>query len=123
MGERPRLPPNLALLISIIAVSTASILIRWTEAPPLAIASYRMLLSVAMLTPFFIRNNGIEKLRKQGNRAILILGLFDDYMQKVAQVKLNGFFIWFYFLLFQFVNHSFKSFGVIHSKVSKNFSV
>ena len=73
MGERPWLPPNLALLISIIAVSTASILIRWTEAPPLAIASYRMLLSVAMLMPFFIRNNGIEKLRKQGNRAILNL--------------------------------------------------
>ena len=73
MGERPLLPPNLALLISIIAVSTASILIRWTDAPPLAIASYRMLLSVAMLMPFFIRNNGVEKLRKQGNRAILNL--------------------------------------------------
>ena len=73
MGERPWLPPNLALLISIIAVSTASILIRWTEAPPLAIASYRMFLSVAMLMPFFIRNNGIEKLRKQGSRTIFNL--------------------------------------------------
>jgi len=73
MGERPWLPPNLALLISIIAVSTASILIRWTEAPPLAIASYRMFLSVAMLMPFFIRNNGIEKLRKQGSKTIFNL--------------------------------------------------
>lgn len=71
MGERPRLPPNLALFISILAVSTASILIRWTEAPPLAIASYRMVLSVAMLAPFFIRNNGVEKLREQGRRELL----------------------------------------------------
>lgn len=75
MGERPWLPPNLALLISIIAVSTASILIRWTDAPALAIASYRMLLSVAMLMPFFLRNNGIEKLRKQGIREIINLSL------------------------------------------------
>ena len=73
MGERPWLPPNLALLISIVAVSTASILIRWTDAPPLAIASYRMLLSVVMLMPFFIRNNGMEKLRNQGSRAIFNL--------------------------------------------------
>lgn len=73
MGEEPRLPPNLALLISIIAVSTASILIRWTNAPPLAIASYRMLISVAMLAPFFIKNNGPDKLREQGTGHLLRL--------------------------------------------------
>jgi drug/metabolite transporter (DMT)-like permease len=73
MGEDPRLPPNLALLISIVAVSTASILIRWTDAPPLAIASYRMLISVAMLAPFFIKNNGLEKLREQGTGNLLRL--------------------------------------------------
>ena len=66
MDEKPRLPPNLALLISILAVSTASILIRWTQAPPLTIASYRMIISVAMLAPFFIRNKGVEKLRENG---------------------------------------------------------
>ena len=75
MGERPWLPPNIALLISIIAVSTASILIRWTNAPPLAIASYRMLLSVVMLLPFFLRNKGIEKLRMQGLRQLVNLML------------------------------------------------
>lgn len=73
MGERPRLPPNLALLISIIAVSTASILIRWTDAPSLAIASYRMSISVVMLIPFFIQNNGINKLKKHGIRHLVIL--------------------------------------------------
>lgn len=66
MGERLYLPPNIALLISIIAVSTASILIRWTDAPPLAIAAYRMSISVVMLTPFFLKNNGLEKLRDRG---------------------------------------------------------
>ena len=73
MGENPRLPPNLALLISIIAVSTASILIRWTDAPPLTIASYRMTISVLMLAPFFIRNNGWEKLAKLGKKELLSL--------------------------------------------------
>ena len=73
MGETPRLSPNLALLISILAVSTASILIRWTDAPPLSIASYRMIISVVMLAPFFIRNNGFEKLAKQGRKEVLIL--------------------------------------------------
>ena len=73
MGENPRLPPNLALLISILAVSTASILIRWTDAPPLSIASYRMIISTLMLAPFFIRNNGFEKLLKQGKKHVIIL--------------------------------------------------
>jgi len=73
VGETPRLPPNLALLISIFAVSTASILIRWTDVPPLSIASYRMIISTLMLAPFFISNNGFEKLAKQGRKEVLIL--------------------------------------------------
>lgn len=73
MGEKPWLPPNLALLISIIAVSTASILIRWTNAPPLATATYRMLFSVAILMPFFIRNKSGEKLKEEGVRQFINL--------------------------------------------------
>ncbi|MFC1802704.1 DMT family transporter [Thermoproteota archaeon] len=73
MVESPRIPPSLALLVSIMAVSTASILIRWTNAPPLAIATYRMTLSVAMLAPFFLRDNGVEKLRALGTRGIISL--------------------------------------------------
>lgn len=42
MGERPGVPPNLVLLVSIVAVSTASILIRLTDAPPMAIATWRL---------------------------------------------------------------------------------
>lgn len=73
MGEKPGFSPNLALLISIFAVSTASILIRWTDAPPLAIASYRMVISVLLLLPLFLRNNGLYKLKNQGNKNILTL--------------------------------------------------
>ncbi len=63
MGEKPHFPPNLVLLVSIIAVSTASILIRLTDAPPMAIAAWRLALSTLILLPFFLRNDGIAKLR------------------------------------------------------------
>jgi drug/metabolite transporter (DMT)-like permease len=53
LTERPSFPPNLALLVSIVAVSTASILIRLSTAPPMAIATWRMALSTLMLLPFF----------------------------------------------------------------------
>ena len=71
MSDEPRFPPNLVMLVSIVAVSTASILIRWSDAPAVIIAMYRMIISVVMLLPFFIRNDGVAKLRKQGARDIL----------------------------------------------------
>ena len=73
MSDEPEISPNLVLLISIAAVSSASILIRWANAPPLAVASYRMVLSVVLLSPFFLRNNGFEKLRKQSLRQLISL--------------------------------------------------
>ena len=57
MTERPAFPPNLALLVSIVAVSTASIFIRLSAAPPMAIATWRMALSTLMLLPFFTTGN------------------------------------------------------------------
>ena len=71
MSDEPRFPPNLVMLISIVAVSTASILIRWSDAPAVIIAMYRMLISVALLLPFFIRNDGVAKLRELGAGDIL----------------------------------------------------
>jgi drug/metabolite transporter (DMT)-like permease len=73
MGERPGFSPNLALIISIFAVSTASILIRWSNAPPLAIASYRMVISVFLLLPLFLRNDGLTKLKSHGINHVLKL--------------------------------------------------
>jgi drug/metabolite transporter (DMT)-like permease len=73
MDESPQVNPKLALLVSIVAVSTASILIRWTDAPSLAIATYRLTISVVLLAPFFIRNNGFLTLREKKIREILSL--------------------------------------------------
>ncbi len=71
MDEVPRFSPNLAILISIVAVSTASILIRWSNAPAVVIAFYRMLFSVVMLLPFYLRNGGVDKLMGVGTRNLL----------------------------------------------------
>ena len=73
MVERPELPPNLVMLVSVSAVSTASILIRLTEAPPMAIATWRLLLSTLMLTPFFVNRGGFTKLRAMGSGDLLAL--------------------------------------------------
>jgi drug/metabolite transporter (DMT)-like permease len=73
LGERPGVPPNFVLLVSIVAVSTASILIRLTDAPPMAIATWRLFLSTLMLLPFFLRTSGVSKLRAMGRRDLLLL--------------------------------------------------
>ena len=73
MSEGPSFPPNLALLVSIVAVSTASILIRWSAAPPLAIASYRLLFATLMLAPFYLRSGGIRRLRESPRKDALTL--------------------------------------------------
>ncbi|MDD1652770.1 MAG: DMT family transporter [Methanomicrobiales archaeon] len=61
------------MLVSVSAVSTASILIRLTEAPPMAIATWRLLLSTLMLTPFFVNRGGFTKLRAMGSGDLLAL--------------------------------------------------
>jgi drug/metabolite transporter (DMT)-like permease len=73
LGERPSFPPNLVLLVSIAAVSTASILIRLTDAPPMAIATWRLALSTLMLLPFFLSRGGVSKLRAMGRGDLLTL--------------------------------------------------
>jgi len=71
--ERPSFPPNVALLISIVAVSTASILIRMSSAGPLAIAAYRLIFATLLLLPFFLHSGGVERLRAAGRRGVLSL--------------------------------------------------
>ena len=65
--------PNMAILLSILAVSTASILIRLTEAPPLAIATWRLALSTLILLPFFLMQNGVKKLQLIEQRDLISL--------------------------------------------------
>jgi drug/metabolite transporter (DMT)-like permease len=73
MEDRPGFPPRLALLISIIAVSTASILIRMSGSPPLAIAAYRLVFSTLLLLPFFVHFDGPGKMRRLGARGVASL--------------------------------------------------
>jgi drug/metabolite transporter (DMT)-like permease len=61
------------MLVSVSAVSTASILIRLTAAPPMAIATWRLVLSTLMLLPFFAGRGGFAKLRAMGGRDLLAL--------------------------------------------------
>jgi drug/metabolite transporter (DMT)-like permease len=73
MTEKPNFPPNAALIISLVAVSTASILIRMSSAPPLTIATYRLLFTTAILFPFYLRSGGLKKLVSSPSIDILIL--------------------------------------------------
>jgi drug/metabolite transporter (DMT)-like permease len=63
LAEKPGFPPSVALAVSLVAVSTASILIRLTDAPPMAVATWRLALSTLMLLPFFLASGGPRKLR------------------------------------------------------------
>jgi drug/metabolite transporter (DMT)-like permease len=49
-----RTPPHAALAIAIIAVSTSAILVRWSEAPNLVKAFYRVLFTTLLLSPLAI---------------------------------------------------------------------
>ena len=76
MEDKPGFPPNLAILVSILAVSTASILIRMSEAPPITIASYRMVLSTLILAPFYVRRGGLQGFREMdGRRRLSLVGV------------------------------------------------
>jgi drug/metabolite transporter (DMT)-like permease len=76
MEDSPGFPPRFALIISIIAVSTASILIRISDSPPLAIAAYRLILSTLILLPFFFRFDGMGKMRRMSvRRAAGLMGI------------------------------------------------
>jgi drug/metabolite transporter (DMT)-like permease len=67
----PRLSPRIVLLVSIAAVSSASILIRMSSAPPVVIAAYRMILSTIILLPFFIYSGGLKRFLELGLRSVL----------------------------------------------------
>lgn len=64
----------LGLLISIIAVSFASIFILSCEAPPLSIAFYRLLFTTLLLVPIlFIRKKTRDEIRTLPKRTIIIM--------------------------------------------------
>jgi drug/metabolite transporter (DMT)-like permease len=71
--DKPAFPPKVALLASIVAFSTASILIRMSRAPPLAIATYRLAFATLILLPFYICSGGHKRLAASRPKDILTL--------------------------------------------------
>jgi drug/metabolite transporter (DMT)-like permease len=69
----PSFSPRIVLLVSILAVSSASILIRMSSAPPLVIAAYRMAISSVILFPYFAYNRGFHHVKKIGLKGLLSL--------------------------------------------------
>jgi drug/metabolite transporter (DMT)-like permease len=72
------LRPYLALFVGVLAVSFAAVFIRLAEAPPLAIAAYRMAIAAALLLPFTsvkaIRS--LLKLSRRDLSLVLLSGMF-----------------------------------------------
>jgi len=60
--KRPPIPPGIVLFVGILAVSTASIMIRFAqrEAPSLAIAAWRLSLAALVLAPFALSRRRAE---------------------------------------------------------------
>ncbi len=51
----PRTLPSLALAVSVLAVSSGSIFVRLSDAPPLVTAAWRLTLATALLLPFEVK--------------------------------------------------------------------
>jgi drug/metabolite transporter (DMT)-like permease len=69
------LPPYLVLAIGILAVSTASVFIRYAQqlAPSLAIGGFRLLIAAAILAPFAISRNSSEIKEFDRRKWILVI--------------------------------------------------
>jgi drug/metabolite transporter (DMT)-like permease len=54
-----RTPPAVGLAVAVVAVSTSAILVRWSDAPSVVLAFYRVLLTTLLVVPFaFTRYRG-----------------------------------------------------------------
>jgi drug/metabolite transporter (DMT)-like permease len=62
-----RVPPLAALVVAVLAVSTSAILIRWSGAPSLVKAFYRVLFTTLLLGPLAFSRHGAD-LRSLGRR-------------------------------------------------------
>ena len=75
MSEEHRLAYP-ALIVAILAVSFASIFIRWSDSDPLVIAGYRMLFAALILTPFAFQERRVaEPLERRTIMTVVITGV------------------------------------------------
>ncbi len=66
-----------AMVVAIIGISFASIFIRWSDAPPLALLAYRLLFASIILFPFVYQRSGqeIRSLRFRQTALMMIIGV------------------------------------------------
>jgi drug/metabolite transporter (DMT)-like permease len=69
--------PYIGVAVAVFSVSFASIFIRWSDAPPVVIAAYRMLFAALMLLPFayYHRERDFRGLDKRTTGILLVIGL------------------------------------------------
>jgi len=56
--DDPVVPPFLALAVAVLAISTSAILVRWSDAPNVIKALYRVSFTVGALVPLTVRDRG-----------------------------------------------------------------
>lgn len=72
-SDKPLLPPYLALLIGVIAVSTSAIFVKLADAPAPIIATYRLVFSVVLTLPLLFWNRGAFREVAAMNRRVWLL--------------------------------------------------
>ena len=70
--QGPAIPPVAGLAICVVSISTAAVLIRLTSADPLAVAAYRLTISVLVIAPFALRW-GLHDLIRASRRDLCLL--------------------------------------------------
>jgi drug/metabolite transporter (DMT)-like permease len=91
----PPMPPSLAVILGVTAVSFAAIFIRLCQAPPLAVAFYRMALAAVVLLPFVAGRRGWLQLtgltRPLMRQALLASSMILVSTQSIFAVLLSHF--------------------------------
>ncbi|WP_425601210.1 DMT family transporter [Haloplanus halobius] len=71
MDDSPVVPPIVALGVAVLAISTSAILVRWSEAPNVIKALYRVSFTVVALLPL-VRRSGGAAMRRMSHRDGLV---------------------------------------------------
>lgn len=71
--DKPLIPPYLALLLGVVAVSTSAIFVKLSHAPSPIIATYRLVFSVVLTLPFLLWNRGaLGEIGRMGKKVWLL---------------------------------------------------
>jgi drug/metabolite transporter (DMT)-like permease len=97
-GARPAVPPAGALIAAVLAISWAGPLIRFTTAPAIAVAAWRLLLSVAfILLVLLLRGGGLRGARLDGRTLLfglaagaLLAGHFWSWIASVSLTTISS---------------------------------